>query len=309
VAVKGQMVTVKARAGALGRFARDNLIDLTTVGVALYTVIRGEVAGFTGKDVPFILSVVVGLLALHSVDGFIERQVRLRDITATVRHTGSSADQAAKDLALLRDEVEVVRLSVKGLRLGASATQLLLDDVDIPHDRMMHARKIYWCGVTLRSRLRQRLTDLGIALAHGADIRILIVDPSKVRLKDELTFREGVKYEYIDAVLKSTLLNLQLLAENLPDGGWYQLGLHRVLPAYGLLILDPDDPDGVCYVEPYHPDRRRQSFVVVHATTDAAWFQFFTEQFDTMMSQAELYRIISPTDVERAAERGAPDGL
>lgn len=301
-------MATEGRWATLARFVLDNLVDSATVAVALYALVRGLLSGFTSKDVPFLLSTIVGLLALHSIDGFIERQGRLREITNTVRSVGASAHQVSSELGTIRDGVEGVALAVSGLRLGASATQLLVDAPEVPRDRLVHATKILWCGVTLRSSLRQRLPDLRAAISHGADICLLVVDPSKVRLKDELTFREGVKYEYIDAVLKSTVLNLQLLSNNVPAGGQYYLGLHRVLPTYGLLIIDPDDSDGICYLELYHPDMGRQCSIVIHATADAAWFSFFVDQFEAMRRQAEVYRIRTPADVELAVTRGTPDG-
>jgi hypothetical protein len=295
-----------AIAGGL-RFLRDNLVDLATVAVAFYFLIKGQVSGFAAKDVPALLSVVVGLIGLNSVELLIDRQVRLRKITAAVERANSSADTVADSIVELQQQVRTVGLSVSALRLGASATQLLVERPEIPRERIMHAEKIYWSGVTLRSSLRQQLHDLNIAISHGADVRILIIDPSKIRLKDELTFREDVKYEYIDAILKSTELNLQLLASGLPPGSGYRLGLHRVLPSYGMLILDPDDSDGVCYVELYHPEKSRQTTFVVHATADAAWFRFFVDQFDATLKRSEVYRIMTTLDVENAVKRGAPD--
>jgi hypothetical protein len=275
---------MKERLDGYFRLARDNLITFTTIVIALYAFIRDQFEPYVNTDVPFLLAVVVGLLGLNAVDGLIDRQVKLRE---------------------LGNKVEQLGFSINGIRLGSSATQLLLEQVDIPSDRLKRAARIYWTGVTLRSTLRLRLNDLEFALAHGSDLRILIIDPSSDRLKQELAFREQAKIDYIDAVLMSTMLNLQILAEKAPADASFRLGLHRNFPAYGLTILDPDDPDGVCYVELYHPLRKQECVFVVHATADAAWFRFFVDQFHAMAQQAAVFEIRSPGDVDAAAATGA----
>jgi hypothetical protein len=287
------------------RLARDNLVTVLTIGVALYALGRGLFIPYTAANDVFLLAVIVGLMGFNAVDGLIERHVRLREMDTKIRKLSLAAEQTTKDLAALNDGLAAVGLSVSGLRLGSSATQLLIEQPSIPAERIQRAAKIYWSGVTLRSSLRQRLNDLKVALAHGADIRLLIIDPSNTQLKEELTVRQGEKYEYVDAVLKSTVLNLQLLADTEPDGASFQLGLHRVFPTYGLTILDPDDPDGVCYVELYHSKRSKESTFVVHATADAAWYRFFVDQFQAMMNRSAVFEIRRPPDVDAAVERGA----
>jgi hypothetical protein len=287
------------------RIIRDNLVNSATVSVALYAFIRGLVTPYTAKDIAFLLSTIVGLLGLNALDGFIERRVQLKGIETTIRRASSSAIKIEVDMAHVRGDLTTLALAVSGLRLGASATQLLIERPEVPRDRLRHAKCICWTGVTLRTSLRQRLTDLRTALEHNASLTILMIDPSNYVLKNELCLREGVRYEYIDAVLTSTILNLQLLADSPPEGISYSLGWHRYFPTCGLLIIDPDDGDGICYVEPYHADRSKETTFIVHATTDAAWFRFFMDQFHAMRQRAEVYKVTGPADVEEAAQRGA----
>jgi hypothetical protein len=267
----------------------------------LYIVIRGRIDAYDAHDVPLLLSLVVGLLGLNALDGLVDRKSKLSTISAEVAAAADEARATATELTALQGRVESLRLSLDALHVGATATQLLADHIDVPRESIQRARRIYWSGVTLRAKLRQCLPDLGVALSHDADVTFLMVDPAAKPLKKELTVREGIKYEYIDSVLNSTLLNLQLLAEDMPDGAMFHLGFHQVFPSYGLVIINPDDVDGVCYVELYHPNNRGEAMFVVHATADAFWFRFFVEQFGALAAKCRSYDINAPDDVERVA--------
>jgi hypothetical protein len=141
-------------------------------------------------------------------------------------------------------------------------------------------------------------------LRHGADLSLLILDPASAALRAELNVRQQATPDLIDGVLASTMLNLQVLADNVPRHSFFRLGFHPVFPSYGLTILDPDDDDGLCFVEMYPTNKRAGATFVVHAVADAAWFKYFVEEFVALRSQARVYEIHGPADVATALGEG-----
>lgn len=277
---------------------RDNLVYAATLGIAAYVVIRGEIYGYQQSQLPFLISLLIAVLGLNAVDSLIERNTRTGKVDKTLTKLLQNNALTGHGLAELQAQMTTARLLLDGLSINAVATQFLRDEVHIPRDRLRRARTIYWSGVTLRMTLRQYLPDISAALSYGANLRLLVLDPTSKDLRRELVSREHAKDEYIDGVLKSMLLNLQLLASNLTPGNSFMLGFHQIYPTYGLIILDPEDPDGMCVVDIYHPNRQSCATFSLHATTDAAWFAFFVSQFRTLMTTCRDHVIWNPDDVE-----------
>lgn len=284
-------------------FLRDNTIFFATVGVAGYVVIRGQVYGYQQTQLPFLINLLIAVLGLNAVDSIIERNTRSAKMSRGMINLQHGTAEVRRELTGLHEQLVSARLILDGLSINAVASQFLREDASIPRDRLRRARTIYWSGVTLQSSLRQHLPDLGSALAHGASLHVLVLDPGSRELRKELAVREKAKAEYVDGVLKSMLLNLQILASGLALGNSYRLGFHQIFPTYGLTIIDPEDADGVCIIDIYHPDRRHCSAFSVHATTDAAWFSFFVSQFRALMDTCTAHVIWSPEDVEDAVSR------
>jgi hypothetical protein len=284
------------------RLLRDNATPAAIVGLALYAIIRGQIENYDAGDVPFLMSVVAGLIGLTAVDSFIERKSRLTEMAAELRRLEAHGQAARQTDSEVQRELTDIRLAVSALQHGAAASTFLADDQEIPRERFQRARTIYWTGVTLRVRLRQRLRDLGVALEHGADLSLLIIDPQPDELREELTVREKVQRNFVDGVFSSTLLNLQLLAGKVPRQVSFRLGFHPVFPTVGLTIFDPDDADGVCYVEIYPTEKGSGATFVVHASADPIWFRYFVGEFVTQRERARVYEVRNPSDVEAAVQ-------
>lgn len=290
------------RGSAAWRLLRDNVTPAMTVGFALYAIVRGQVDGYDAQDLPFLMSVVVGLIGLTAVDSFIERKGRLSEIASKLQaleQHGLAARQSATDV---ERELADLRLALSALQHGAAASTFLTEDEAIPRERFQRARTIYWTGVTLRVKLRQRLGDLETALKHGVDLSLLIVDPALEELRAELAVRETVQCNVIEGILSSTLLNLQLLAAKVPRRAFFRLGFHPVFPPCGLTIFDPEDADGVCYVELYPTEKRGGPTFVVHASADPVWFRYLVAEFVAQRERARRYEIRLPADDDAAVK-------
>lgn len=281
---------------------RDNLLLVATLTIAGYVVIRGELVGFQQKELPFLVALLLAVLGLNAIDSIIDRNTRTTRMNQRLNTLIGRADVSFGELSTLQSQLSNIELVLNGLKLNAVASQFLHDQAEVPRERLRRATTIYWSGATLQASLRQRLPDVGMALSHGASLFILVLDPASRELTRELTTREHAKEEYISGVLKSMILNLQVLAGRLSVGNFFRLGFHQVFPTYGITILDPEDPDGLCIVELYNPDGEACATFNVHATTDAAWFALFVDQFRASMNSCRLSNIWNPDDVEAAAD-------
>lgn len=281
-------------------------VTFFTTGLALYSVVRGMFWGFEENELLFLLAIVTGLLGMEAFNSALERRSQSRPLRRQLAEMSKRQEESATTLVDALERFDQMQLSINGLRLGAGAGQLLLTEFDIPRDRMQRARQIQWSGITLRTRLRQRLPDLGIALAHGARLDLLAMDPSSADLRAELAVRESSKPQYVEGVMQSMVLNLQLLSEKAVGNPSLKLGFHQVFPTYGLIVLDPQDADGICLVELYNPDLNREAVFVVHATLDASWFKFFVEQFAIMQSKCRTRVVRSPQEVDDFAFESVP---
>jgi hypothetical protein len=288
------------------RLIAENVTGTAIVLLAINVLLQEYLNGYEAEDVPFLLSVVVGILGLTAVDWFVDRKLRLGEITNSLGGLRLQAAELSAQLGSANGRLSELWLLADALKAGAGAGQLLHDRPEVPRERIRRARKILWSGVTLRSSLGQRLPDLMTAMLHRADLTILIADPSSRSLREELVYREGVRDDYVEGVFLSTLLNLQVLAERLPQGASFELGFHSVHPTYGLLIIDPDDEDGLSYVDLYHPEQQVSSSFVLHAAQDSHWFRIFVEQFREWTTRARTVCIRNPSDVEASLAAQIP---
>ncbi len=277
---------------------REHALTVATLGVAAYVIIRGELEGYKATQLAFLIALLIAILGLNALDSIVDRSTRSPRVSRQLSQLEIQLRESRADVGAVAEKLRHVELILDGLRLDAVASQFLHDEVDIPRERLRRAGMVYWSGVTLRASLRLHLAELGTALSHGARLTVLVADPSSERLVSELVDREKAKREYIDGVLKSMVLNMQVLASHLPAGHSFRLGFHQTYPTYGLTIIDPDEPDGICLVDIYHPDRDACSSFNVHATADAAWFAFFVKEFHALLAACRTSDVEEPNDVE-----------
>ena len=261
---------------------------------------RGQISSYGDKDIPFLLSVLVGLTGLTALDWLIEREARFVALSRKVDDVDSAGAKIHGGIEVIQQSLAELASGVDALRVRAHIGASLQDRLDIPHERIRRARKILWSGIALEYVLPQALVPLEEAVRHHADLTILIADPTSLNLRSELQTRIGQNFDRLDGHLKSAILNLQLLAAHLPKSTSFTLGFHQFVPKYGMLVIDPDDYDGLCYISFHHPNDQIGCVFVLHAQQDKHWFKIFTDQFELARLHTRLVEISAPADIDNS---------
>jgi len=149
---------------------------------------------------------------------------------------------------------------------------------------------IYIVGMNLRRTLTNYYGLLESKLTQGANLKFLLVDPKSMAI----SFIAERNYVYRDKdklkiVIESTLETLAQLQSCEPRRGTIEVRLLGYIPSYGLILLDPERPNGKIRVDlyPYKvPPETFPSFFVEHKT-DKKWFEFFRNQFYTLWDSAK----------------------
>lgn len=133
----------------------------------------------------------------------------------------------------------------------------------------------------LSRTLRDYSASLEERLRVGAKVRIILMDPASTAPDQAVLRSKGVSSRqfYIDT-LRPTLERVGMLA-NASDK--IELGLLPYKPAFGLVVIDPDEPYGRIIVEmyPHHSDSFAPTFEL-RPDRDPHWYKHFREQFENL---------------------------
>lgn len=292
----------RERLTQLRELIQSNITAAITIGTAAYILIRGQVSSYGNRDLPFLISVLIGLTGLTALEWVIERKTRIAVIDKKLDGVNERNDAMNTALADISSKLRTLTSSIDAVAVGAHVGSFLEGELPLPQERMKRARKILWSGVSLQYVLPQGLGALEKAVEHRAEITILVADPRSSLIMQEINSHVRPEADRLDGFLKSAVLNLQLLAMQLPPFYSFRLGFHQVLPSYGLLLVDPDDDDGVCYVNLHHPDQRTNCSFVLHATRDEYWYRVFASQFEMWAKSARTIEVSQPSNIEDAVD-------
>lgn len=148
---------------------------------------------------------------------------------------------------------------------------------------LSQAKYIGFAGASLSRTLRDYSAILEERLKVGAKVRIILMDPNSTAPDQAVLRSKGVSSRrfYIDT-LRPTLERVGMLS-NFSDK--VDLGLLPYKPAFGMIIIDPDEPYGKIIVEmyPHHSDSFAPTFEL-QPNRDLHWYKHFREQFDNLWS-------------------------
>ncbi len=148
-------------------------------------------------------------------------------------------------------------------------------------NELAKAKNIGLMGVTLSRTLRDYLPVLENQLRVGAKVRIIIMDPDSTAPDQAVLRSKGVRNrEFFVDSLRPSLERVGALANYSQS---IELGLLPYKPAFGLVLIDPDEPYGRIIVEmyPHHSDAFTPTFEL-QANDATHWYKHFREQFDNV---------------------------
>jgi hypothetical protein len=148
------------------------------------------------------------------------------------------------------------------------------------------AKTIGIVGVTLSRTVRDYSSVLEERLKNGTQVRFILIDPDSTA-PDQAVLRSRDVYSrqfYID-LLRPTLERISALSYASEE---VELGLLPYKPAFGMFVIDPDDPRGRIIVEMY-PHRSTELFPTFELTPsrDPYWYRIFRKQYDILWSSCE----------------------
>jgi hypothetical protein len=156
-------------------------------------------------------------------------------------------------------------------------------------DDLSQAKDIRIAGAVLSRTLRDYRYVLEERLKHGAKVRIMLMDPNSTAPDQAVLRSKGVSNRqfYIDS-LRPTIERISALVEASEK---IELGLLPYKPAYGMILIDPDEAHGKIIIEmyPHHSDTFAPTFELF-PNRDTHWAEFFRSQFDTMWSRSKHYQ-------------------
>jgi hypothetical protein len=148
---------------------------------------------------------------------------------------------------------------------------------------LSQAKYIGFAGAVLSRTLRDYSATLEERLRGGAKVRIVLMDPASTAPDQAVLRSKGVisRQFYVDT-LRPALERVGMLATISEK---IELGLLPYKPAFGIVVIDPDEPYGRIIVEmyPHHSDSFAPTFEL-QPDRDPHWYKYFREQFDSLWS-------------------------
>jgi hypothetical protein len=195
-----------------------------------------------------------------------------------------------------RHQVQDLRRSID--TLTAAVNNAIPDDLPVHrflavkapdlHDELRGADDIRLVGVTLGRTVRDLARSIERRLRAGATVRVVVIDPDGPAPLDAIERTLGVTSpDLYRPRIKSTIEMLDNLAAESGGTGQIEVRLLPFVPAFGMYLIDPDEPDGRTYVEIYqHRSREPNPCFQLKAERDGHWYKFFANQFDVLWDSA-----------------------
>jgi len=238
-----------------------------------------------GENIDVYLTLLVcAVIVILDVFGVVESAIVTAAILLTLGLLSFGTLATRKTLAILNDSLQKV-----------SGGKVHVGDVIKPHslissDTFASATTILLSGVTLLKTTQEYTHVLVKRLAAGATIRFMIVDPVDSVL-DDLVLRS---WAVTDRDFHRNRTNqvktlIDHIAKTANRTGKVEVAYLPFHPSFGMVIIDPNQPHGKCFVELYHhkSSEPNPTFEVKAIVDDPFWCEFFQKQFDDLWKFCE----------------------
>lgn len=233
--------------------AGQNLEIYTTALLSLVLAVLGAL-GTVGSEV--LSAAVLATLALLAGGMLVSRR-QVAELTAEVRARG-------------RGEV--------------SAADFLGTDKPGLVEQVRTAEDIRIVGVTLSRTMRNLVDELQRRAVAGAVVKVALLDPAG-SAPEEAARRSTIpdRAEMYRNRLRSSVDLLRELAETPGVEGRVEVRFLGFVPAFGLLLLDPQQPGGRIHVDIYsHSSASGDAVFTVLPHREDLWFRHFRTEFDSV---------------------------
>lgn len=249
---------------AVVEYLLDNIFDLLTIGVAGFLVIKYQINKPETVDLPEITTWVLAVLGLVAVSGLWERNRRLHRI---------------EKLSL-----EGRDLSRRFLNKKVYADDFFLSDKKLNEKDFASANSIYFVGKTLTRTTREFFYVMGQRLIAGAHLRFMILDPDNELLMNHVALQGfDAPVEYWRDTLRTVEKVVDAISKTPGSTGKVEIAYLPFVPSFGMVLIDPDQPNGKNIVELYHHKSPTPNPIFeLNAIEDVHWYKFFRDQYEIL---------------------------
>ena len=256
----------------------DNAALILTIGFAGFVIYRHDIAK-EDVSVEQLLTAILWVIGLFAISEIVERYRKLNAIQKSVDRSVSFLESRLADrpsaIAFFQKQPEISRF-------------------------IQRANQIDLCGVTLTTTLGKSYGNLRSRLGEGAKIRVMLIDVESTALEMSAQRSSNPKdLDYYRTHIDSSLRELAYLYKSLQENrtskksniGSITVKLLSYAPSFGMINIDPDQRDGVVFVEIYPHKLGYETPPTFDLTQerDQDWYNYFVRQFDQMWNVAKLW--------------------
>jgi hypothetical protein len=231
----------------------------------------------SGENLEIYATGVLSLaLAVLGVLGVVDGVVLAAAILATLALLAGGMLESRRQVGELS---ELVRARDSG---QASALDYLTGDKPGLVEELRGARDIRIIGVTLSRTLRNLVDELRRCAAAGAVIKVALIDP-RTTAPAEAARRSTVPYQsgMFENRLRPSIDLLRDLVSTPGVAARVEVRFLPFVPAFGLVVLDPQRVSGHIYVDIYsHSSAGGDAVFSLLPHRDGQWYQHFQTEFD-----------------------------
>lgn len=157
----------------------------------------------------------------------------------------------------------------------------------IEHD-LSNAKYVGILGAVLSRTMRDYSSVLEERLKAGAKVRILLMDPESAAPDQAVLRSKDVNSRQF--YVENLCMTIERVGFLVKTASTVELGLLPYKPAFGMIVIDPDEPYGKIIVEmyPHHSDAFAPTFEL-DAIRDRHWYTYFRAQFDAVWERTRQY--------------------
>jgi len=166
---------------------------------------------------------------------------------------------------------------------------------------LRQAKHIGFVGASLSRTLRDYSNTLEKRLLDGAAVRVILMDPASTAPDQAVLRSKGIKNRqfYVDSLRPS----LERIGALVNRSETVELGLLPYKPAFGMIVIDPDEPNGIIIVEmyPHHTDSFAPTFEL-RPNRDPNWYNFFRQQYEELWKSGCQNRQFTGNEIQDLLE-------
>lgn len=257
----------------IGAFILSNLDTLLAITLSVATAILGVFGGSQS----YLLSAMAGVLGLLAY-GLIRDRIAREHLLDQVQQLKSKPRVGE----ILKDRNAYVPLT----------------------ETIASAQYIYFVGPSLINIFSQwagyfYFTKLN---EHGATIHAIVLDPNCSAIESTAQcMNEPV--ENLRKEIESSILRVKSMLQDEygVKKGSIELRLMQANPNYGMVLIDPDKPNGRMFVEftGYHSRLHTRPHIELTRQNDKEWFEYFLSQYHALWQHSQVH-LTSQKDVSQS---------